>query len=360
MAEIKLAGIWLRSLGHVSAVKWSSRWGTGPCGSDVASCAVAVSPTSDSPLLRINQPFEVWEDGVQVFGGVTSDPGSGFPWTLNAKGWARRVADFQAVDSSGNPTANVQTAATQIIANGAPLSNPSAFPNVTIGVDGDVPSMQGADGLFDTWGATTGNRWGADVSGVLFTATDETEPSYYLDASDLPIGVASDGLFTRVRARYVTSVTDGTADGWDSVVADDAAAQDQFEVIEYPMDLTSLGLLTGGGTTAQAYADQQLAALTIPQWTSRMTTNADRLLTPGGQPAHLRSVRAGQVVRLFNVPNTLGGLRNELALDVVLGEVEFDTENPREITLAPVNLAVRNVADMAQQAAKAAKAAGVA
>lgn len=356
MAEIKLAGVWLRSLGHVSAVRWSTRWGTGPCGSDLASCAVAVSPAADSPLLRINQPFEVWDGGVKVFGGVTSEPGQGFPWVLNARGYARRTADFDAVDVDGNPSANVRTAATRAIANGAPLSNPNAFPDTTLGDEGDVPSGQRWDSLADSWAVTAGMRWGADVNGVLFTTADPTTPSYYLDASDLPIGVASDSLYTRVRARYVSSVNaDLEPDGWETVVADDDAAQDMYGVIEFPLDLTPLGMLSGGSTTALSYADQQLAALTIPQWTNRINVVPGRLLTPGGQRAYLPGVRAGEVVRLFNVPNTLGGLRSEFGLDVVLGEAEYDTEAELPLTIAPVNLAVRNLADTVRQVADAAR-----
>ena len=59
------------------------------------------------------------------------------------------------------------------------------------------------------------------------------------------------------------------------------------------------------------------------------------------------------MVRLFNVPNSLGGLRSELGLDVVLGEVEYDTEKPLELTIAPVGLAVRNMADQAKQVKQA-------
>lgn len=351
MAEIRLGGVWLHSLGQVSSVKWSTQWGDGPCGPSLASCTIAVDPGNDTTLLRLAKTFEVWSDGVKVFGGVLSEMGRDFPRSLSAKGWARRAGDFDAVDSDGNPTTNPQTAATQAIANGLPWTNPTAFPNTTIGVD--TPTTTRLDSFLTTWATTTGNRWGADVDGVAFVATDPTDPTWYLDASDLDLGVADDGLYTRVRARYVSSVdADLQPDGWDAVVADDAVGQAEFGVIEYPLDLTALGLLDA--TTAGNYAEAQLALLTVPQWLSRVTTNSTRLLTKGGLGAHLPSVRAGQMVRLFNVPNSLGGLRNELGLDVVLGEVEYDASSPTEITLAPVGLAVRNLADALAQSARAA------
>ena len=348
MADVNLGGTWLHSLGHVSSVKWSTQWGPGPCGSSLASCTLAVDAANDSSLLRLSQTFDV-NDGPKMFGGVLSEVGRDFPRSLSARGWARRAADFDAVDSSGNPTTNPRTAVTQAIANGLPWTNPTAFDNVSLGTDG-APTTQRLNVLLDNWAVTVGKRWGVDVEGVAFVATDPTTPTWYLDASDLDIGVADDGLYTRVRARYVSSVdgTTGEPNGWASEVANDAAGQALYGVVEYPMDLTPLGQITA--VTAAAYASQQLALLTVPQWLSRVTTNSSRLLSPGGLPAHLPSVRAGQMVRLFNVPNTLGGLRNELGLDVVLGEVEYDTDNPSEVTIAPVGLAVRNLADALAQA----------
>lgn len=355
MAEVMLGGVWLHSLGNVSSIKWSSTWGIGPCGADLASCALAIDPANDSSLIGLGKPLEVWNDGVKVFGGVLSEMGRDFPRGLSARSLARRAGDFDAVDSSGNPTTNPRTAVTQAIANGLPWTNPTVFDNVSLGTDG-APSTQRLDSLLNNWAVTVGKRWGVDAYGVAFVTTDPTTPSWYLDASDLDIGVADEGLFTRVRARYVSSVSgvDGSPNGWSTQSADDLIGQALYGVIEYPMDLTSLGLISGG--TALAYAQQQLALLTVPQWLSRVATNSGRLLTPGGLPAHLPSVQAGQMVRLFNVPNSLGGLRGELGLDVVLGEVEYATENPAEVTIAPLNLAVRNLADSAQLTAQVARA----
>ena len=357
MAEVKLGGTWLHSLGHVSSVKWSSAWGAGPCGPSQASCAVAVDPATDTGLFQLRQAATVNHQGVRVFGGRTIETDRAFPRQVSARGWAALAADFEAVDASGNPTTNPRTAVTQAIANGLPWTNPTAFDDVSLGVDGE-PQQTMLDTLLNNYHVTVNKRWGVDAYGVAFVTTDPTTPTWYFDASDLPIGVADDGLFTRVRARYYSAVdVDGNPTTPLSVVANDAAAQAVFGVLEYPMDLTRLGMLSAA--TATAYAQQQLALLTVPQWLARVVTNSTRLLTPGGLGADLSSVRAGQMVRLFNVPNALGGLRNELGLDVVLGEVEYDTESPAEVTIAPVSLAVRNLADTVTQVATVAKAAGV-
>jgi hypothetical protein len=357
MAEVKLGGVWLHSLGQVSGIKWSTAWGSGPCGPDVASCTLAIDPSNDSTLVSLSKTFEVWDEGVKVFGGVLSEMGRDFPRSLSARSWGRRAGDFDAVDSSGNPTMKARTAVTQSIANGLPWTNPTVFDDDPIGTD-DEPSMQRLDAFLSSWSVTVGKRWGVDPYGVAFVTTDPTTPTWYLDASDLDIGVADDGLFTRVRARYFSGVdADGNPTTPLTVTADDAVGQMVYGVIEYPMDLTGLGMISG--STALAYAQQQLTLLTVPQWLSRVTTNSARLLTPGGLGAYLPSVRAGQMVRLFNVPDSLGGLRNELALDVVLGEVEYDTESSAEVTIAPMGLAVRSLADVSLKVAQTVKAVGV-
>lgn len=357
MAEIKIGDTWLHSLGHVAAAKHSTTWGDGPCGSALASCTVALSPSNDSSLVRLNSTYEEWIDGVKVFGGVLDEMGRDFPRTLTAKGWARRAGDFDAVDGSGNPTVNTQTAVTNAITNGLPWSNAAAFPSAAFGTASTSPQRLAS--LLTDWATTAAVRWGTDVNGVAFATADPTTPTWMLDASDLDIGVASDGLYTRVRANYATAVdSGGTPTATSRTIANDTAGQALYGVIEYAMDLTGLGVITG--PTAASYAAAQLLLLTKPQWLSRVTTNSSRLLSMGGLGAHLPSVRAGQMVRLFNVPNSLGGLRNELALDVVLGEVEYDTESPTQVTIAPVGLAVRNLADALAQAKRAADEAAAA
>lgn len=352
MPDVKLGGIWLSSLGNVGQVRWSSRWGSGSCGPDLASCTVTLEPSNDSTWLRQNALFEVFNDvGRRVFAGVTTDVGRGAVREVSAKSWGRLASQFDAVDSSGNPLTKPQDAITQAIANGLQWTSQTGFDNVSIGTDGTAQSNR-LDTLLSSWAAKNGKRWQVDVNGAASAVVDATSPSWLLDAYDLDIGTADDGLYTRVRARYVSAVTGTTPTAWATVVANDTVGQALYGVIEYTMDLTPLGLMSSG--TASGYASQQLNLLTVPQWLSRVTTNRQRLLTSGGHGADVQDVAAGQVVRLFNVPNGLGGLRNELGLDVVLGEVEYDSDNPDEVTIAPVNLAVVSIADALAQAAQAA------
>lgn len=356
MADVLLpaAGAWLNSLGIVQDIQWSSQWGPGPCGPSLASCSLAVDPANDSSVLRMSQDFAIHDAGVPVFGGEMTEPERGFPWSLSAAGYARRAADFLALDGFGAPTTNPQEAVTQAIASGLPWSNPNAFDNVPFG---DAPvTPQSLDTLLDNWAVTVGKRWGTDVYGVAFAQADPTTPTLFLDAGDLPLGVTDDGLYTSVHYSYVDSVdVDGEPDGWGYGTEVDAVATAYYKTRVYEMDLTPLGQITA--PTAAAYAAEQLALLTVPQWLNSIDTDSDHLFTRGGQGAYLPAVTAGMMVHLFNVPQILGGLRSELGLNVVLGEVKYDTANPTRINIAPVNLAVRNLADALAQAKSAADAA---
>lgn len=294
--EVRLDGQWLRALGYVSDVKWSTRYADGPCGPDLASCTIDLDRRDDSTFLRLGKTFEVYEGGKIRFGGALSEMSRTFPRELHATSWARR-----------NYVATLEP----------------------------------------------GHRVGYTANNLPFTTADPTQPSWLLDASDLEIGVADEALHTQVVATYVTAVgMNGAEDTTDTVTVDDVSAQSLFGIIPFELDLTPLSVITAQEATD--YAQQQLNEFAKPQWLSRATVDTTRLLTKGGMPAHLPDVEAMQMVRLFNIPNNLGGLRSSaLALDVILSEVEFSTTDPTSVSIGPQRRVVASIADTVRQAAEA-------
>lgn len=298
--RVRVDGVWVDQWAHVGAVKHSTRHGfEGPCGPMLASCVIDVDPSNDSSWMMLGKKFEVIVDGVVEFGGRISEMGRGYPREVYAKSWARLIGGE----------------------------------------------------------STTGERWGRTAENTAYTPVEPTSPTWLLDASGLDIGVADDRLFTRVVATYVSGQTTDpgtgqTVDTIATVTLNNAEAQTLYGVLIYDMDLTGLGVLSSGEATTHAQA--QLAEFAIPEWLSRMTLTDMELLTPGGLPAHLPSVRAGQLVRMFNVPNNLGGLRSLMSLDVVLGEVEASSDEVGQVSVAPMRLAVRNIADSLVAAKRAA------
>lgn len=294
---VKVDGVWLRTLGHVSAITFGTRYGDGPCGPDLAAVEVDLESQNDTGFLRMGRTLEVFDRGVLKFGGPISGAGRGTPRTIEAKGWARR--DW---DAALNPE--------------------------------------------------PGARIGRNADGTSYTPTDPTSPRWLLDASDLDIGVADDRLYTQVTASYVSAI--GPPEVISTVTKDDLVAQALYGVLPFALDLTPLGLITG--TTAGNYAQSQLDEFAIPEWESRVVTNTQRLRTLNGHPAHLPDVKAGDMVRMFHLPASFGGLRRPAATDVILGEVSYSTASPDEITIAPKRVAVRSIADAVREMAEARKA----
>lgn len=296
---VAVDGVWVASYAHVSAVRWSDRYGDGPCGPDQASFTVAVEPGDDSSWLRLGRTVEVFDCGLKVFGGVLSEMGRDYPRTIHAKGWARTV--------EGEPT-------------------------------------------------VVGYKYGRNADNVSYTPTDPTAVSWFLDATGLDIGVADDGLFTRVIATYVASLDGEGNPVTATVTVNDAAAQALYGVITYEMDQTDLGLTGSPLADATALAQAQLDQFTVPQLLSRVAATEQVLFSPGGHPAHLPSIRSGQWVEMFNVPNSLGGIQYELNQRFVIGESEHDEGNQSAVSIAPTRLAVRNLLDALRQAAQAVRA----
>lgn len=344
MAYVTIDGTWLETLGDVGDIAWSSRWGTGPSGPFDASCTVAVEPSNSSTLLQLNRTMSVYRDnGTLAFSGPITEIGRDFPRTIQAKGWSRLAADFD------TDSLVVSTAVTNAQGRGLRWTG-NPFPATSMG-DGinDVPPR--LDVLLSQWGDMTGNRWGVDARQKAFTRTDPTSVKWLLDASGLDIAVADDGLYTRVRARYISAVagTPSEPTAWGVSTADDTVGQGLYGIIEYPLDLTPLGLITA--PVAAGYAAQQLLQFTRPQWISRIAVTGKQLRTTNGHEVDVQSVQAGQVVRLFNVPNRLGGLSNDLDLTIVLGEASHSDTNPGEVSLAPLTRAVSTLADLAEKKA---------
>lgn len=284
--DVKIDGEWVASHAHVSGITWSDRYGDGPCGPDQASFTVAIDPGNDSAWLRLGRTVDVYDHGLHVFGGRLAEMGRDFPRTLHAKGWARYVEGESTV---------------------------------------------------------VGHRYGRDADNVTYTPTADTAVSWLLDASGLEIGVADDGLYTRIVATYVDSLDTGGNPVTATVTVDDLTAQVLYGVLTYDMDQTDLGLQTSGAATALAQA--QLEEFTVPQLLSRVAATDQILFTPGGHPAFLPNLRSGQLVEMFNVPNNLGGIQNELNQRFTIGETEHNADNPGEVVIAPTRLAVRNLLD---------------
>lgn len=292
--DVRIDGMPAEQYGFVGAITWSDRFGDGACGPNEASFTIAVDPSNDSSWLRLGRKVEVFDHGLKVFGGRLSEMGRDFPRTIHAKGYVRYVEGESTV---------------------------------------------------------VGYKYGRTADNGIYTPAADTEVSWFLDAGSLDIGVADDGLFTRVVATYVDSLDIDGNPVTSTVTVNDLTAQALYDVVTYEMDQTDLGLQSSGAATALAQA--QLEEFTVPQLLSRVAATDQILFTPGGYGAFLPNLRSGQVVEMFNVPNNLGGIQNELNQRFVIGETEHNADDPGVVSIAPTRLAVRNLLDALKAAAKA-------
>lgn len=340
MSNVRVNGQWLSAIGFVGDLKWSSRWGEGPSGCDLASWTFDVDQGSTLDVLTPGAEVEIVRHGKRVWFGHATEPVRGRPWQMNAEGKARRASLYPALDAAGAPTVNPSTALTN---SGVPWMGWSGFENADFGVV-EKSKVNYLDALLNDWAKAKGLKWGVGPNGYGFASADPTTPSLILHASEIPIGVAEEGDYTRVVARYVSAMAGDPAEAsaWATVSVGTPGRT-------FIMDLTQLGLLTSG--TATSYANAQLDLFRVPTWTSRITASAASLTTLAGAPADLGSVQAGQMVRLQGAPKMLGRTR-QFTPSVVLGEVEW-VDGSSEITLAPVNLAVRSIVDEVAARAKA-------
>ena len=340
MAEVVVGGTLANLLpGTVADLQWSSRWGSGPCGPEKASWVQSLPFLYDDPRLVPGASVRIVRGGQTVWAGVLSDVQRGDPWTFDANGLAQVAGDYLAQDASGVPTVNIGTAVTQAVARGLPWAG-TAFNSLgTFGTASatDFPSIPS---LLTGYHDRNGLRWGVNVYGRTFSLADSTTPVWVLDGKDVEVGIAENELYTAVHARYISSATGPT---YATVTATNAAAIAKYGRREYPLNLTDLGVLTAGAATA--YANQILAALVAPAWINQITVTADRLTTVGGVPADLASVQAGQAVRVVGVPGRIGRLSGSGVMYVGLGSVSY-TDGADSITLAPIRLARRTLAQV--------------
>lgn len=347
MAEVKVAGYWLAGLpGVVTDLTWATTWGSDSYSGPVtASWKLSIPFESSVPYLRPGSSVEIYRGGVRVWNGVLNEPVRGVPWEFNASGLGSLASNFAALTSTGAPTTIPQIGVQYALTRGlAWAGGASAFSASAYGEPSPY-AMNRLDVLLNDSAQKNAQRWGVDANGIAFVRTDPTTPKYVLDAHDAEIGVADEGLYTNVQARYVASVT-GTPPvpaTYGTVTSTDANAVARYGTREYVLDLTKLGGLTSA--TAQLYADSMLKDLTIPAWVNSLTVDATKLRTMGGLPADIASVRAGEMVRLFGARGNLGRLGNELMIDVVLGDVSY-VDGATDLTIAPMKLAKRTFADV--------------
>lgn len=348
----------LDALGTVSSLSYTSAV---PGGDTTCALSLGLAVNANPWALTVGRRLEVRDGPGRVWSGILGDPQRGTPWQVSGTGLSALAADYLALDASGNLTTNPNTAVDQAIIRGLPWVRTATLPTPTVTASGsDVGS------LLDAVAAASGDSWtvGADGTVSMLSVAAPTTADYILDASSTPGGRTIDGFATDLWAKYQPPVTvsgAGTIAGAPALIAADknpaSTASRPFGRREAIYDTTPGGPITSAN--AQIMADGVLA-LVQPRanFTGSLPVVPGALLTPGGMPARLAQVRAGQVVRLVGVsPDpTLGELTFSTSFPIVIGAWAYDAIADAAV-LTPLGAKSRDLGSLLTLAAAAASSA---
>lgn len=338
MAQVKVGNTWLATIGAVGELTWST---VADGGCEEASWTMPLSDTFTHPSLRTGQPVVIYFGSASLWCGLLAEPNvSEDGWKFTAIGYHDDLyTGYICFDASLNTTSTPNTAIDQAIARGGsllPLTRPASFSSSPFAAQDQTDNLNYVGDLLDAWANANSVRWRINGDATITAAADPTTPTWFMTPGSARIGLADDDYASNIYLRYKTA-----AASYATVAVADATAGAKRRR-EYPVDATTLGVTTSGavaniGNGMLAKGKARYA------WTDGVTPARLQLTTPGGQPACLALVDAGDLVRTFGVINEQGTVLPYF--DWVIGHAEY-TDGEDTISLAPTSLAARNLSDI--------------
>lgn len=346
MARVRVGGVWLHSFTRVGGLRWKH-------GAD-AGCLEASWSTSRlpaslaEPVLKRGALVEIYEGARRVWLGRLSESGDDAR-SCQAKGLLADASRYMALaPSTLAPTDDVHDAITQANLDGWGVTYRGDTPTKDVGgtPKRGLPSEQPQrlDQAISAWATANGVRATVRADGVLRWETDPTTHTLVVTPGVGMLGRADDDYITHVVCRYISSVsgTPPVADGWSTVSAGDDLAASIYGRSTHYENLDSRGLLVA--SEAQSVADGILARAGVRlAFTGGATLTGLQLRDVGMQRLSLATLEAGRMVRFLGVrtPSKIG----LQAFDVVIGSTDY-ADGSGQITVSPVGLAARNLADI--------------
>lgn len=334
--QILVDGTWLSTIPSVYGVG-DLRYSTAARGCEQASWSMSLSPTFGHPALLAGKIVEIRVGPKNVWQGTLDEPDrTDNGWSFSAAGLAAEGESFLCFDEDLNTTSIPDVAIDQAIARGLPWKRPVSISAVPY-ADGDSTAALNKVGpLLDSWSLSESKPWGVNADAEVYAVTDPVMPKWYLTAGSGKVGLADDEYASTLFGRYQSDAsTYATA-----MVEDPAAAFAHYR--EEGIDLTTLGYVDG--TKATAVLDGRLAdGKARYAWTKALTVSGLQITTPGGQPAFLPFVRAGDKARLFGVVSQQGIPLPYL--DFIIGRTELQA-GAKTIVISPRELAARTLGDV--------------
>jgi len=329
MLHPRIGKFWAGDIGGFGEVSYSENFLHG-CESAQWSMAPRTRHSALIPGARVI----LYEGTLPVWSGYLDQPGR--DGTMAAHGGNMDGQGVLAVDGSGVPTSNPQVANAAAIARGAvPWTGTHGWAAAVGAAD---PTLT-LSALFDRTTEAWAYFWGIDHTGAMLSQYAPTTPLWAVTWAEDLWSVSNDDYVTHLNVYYMSGA--GTFVSYVYTTTEAAAAAVRWGRKEAVLDLTSYGIITLG--TANDLADSTLKQ-TGPRMVlaESLTLQPGQLRTIGDQEAGWNGVHAGQMVRLWGVPD-----RSKVAMalhtDFVIGHLQRDQST---LTLTPQGAPPTNVREV--------------
>lgn len=341
--QVRVGGIWLRSIGPFADVTMSHVW---PYGSEQLTWRMA--PTSRFPTLeRGGARVEAFVGGVRRWWGKLSEPAADGQYA--AKGAWAEASGAYALDGSGNATNTPDTAIDAAIARGAlTWTRPSSLSAVAWGTAAEPMRLLE---LLDQSMAGLGKRWWVDEDGAVRSGNDPTAAAYVVPrvAAGQGLTLAEDDYYSHLVGAYYSA-----GPVFATVTVGDTNASSRWGYREAQVDLTDMGVITAPTATTQVTNRLALTGARLG-FAESLQLGHGQVTTLGGTSVALADLVAatkagGLMIRLMGITNNSRPAGSTPYTDIVIGRSVY-TDGDATATLSPVDLVARNLEEVLVQGA---------
>lgn len=318
MLHPRIDGVWATDIGGFGEVSYSENWLHGG-----ESAQWSMNPRTRHRVLAPGATVVIYEGPMPVFHGLLDQPGR--DGTMSAYGSHKLGQGPLAVNTGGTPTSNPQVAAAAAIIRGAVPWTGGHSLEINVGEADPTLTLSA---LMDRAYEAHAHPWRIDHFGTLVSAGPPSTPKWAVSWDEDVWSIANDDYVTHLNVYYMTGV--GAFSSYVYTTTEAAAAATRWNRKEAVLDLTGYGIITLA--TANGYASSALAqAGPRMALANSLTVAPGQLRTIGDQEAGWAGVHAGQMVRLWGVPD-----RSKVAMtlhtDFVIGRLQRDRST---LTLVP-------------------------
>jgi hypothetical protein len=365
-----VGGIHFTDLGEILSVTTSTRMGEGFGGFDLAAWTVRMHPGYVGGFFLPRDYIEVTHAGVLLFAGEYSeqqvdsrDAKEGDTYSFHARGYAHVLADYPAVcfqsivdapdyefPTTQLATSDSDTTYAWDYARGKGMQVYAAPGDLPVGPYGETAVAASPMLLRDLLTAhlLRNDNWWACWGPTLEVVTLPTTPTLLYDQPTTLVAIADTDYYSSVGLYYVHTAPGTSVDQCTIAWGGDVARMlNIFDYRGIVLDMRGLGLQSSATMLAQAQSmyEQVKGRYLL---TGSLTLGPDSGLTAAnGGVVDIETVRAGQMMKLSEIRDSLGFLLPDGDTRFVVGATEHQWSPEGEsVTITPMGSVARNLGDV--------------